>query len=220
MPYQFPDPETAHKNGFAAQGGDLSPECLITAYSQGIFPWYEKKGIYYWFSPDPRMVLFPNEFRCAKSLKRVIKSGKFEVRIDTCFLEVITQCAEVERKMQYGSWIGKDYIEAYSTMHDIGLAHSFEAFHKDELVGGLYGLSLGTAFFGESMFHTMTDASKVAFAALVDFCKRHEFVLIDAQQETPHLASLGARPIPRHDFLKMLEKTNKNETLLGKWTNL
>lgn len=218
--YKFADPMPGDPDGFVGLGGDLSPQCLVDAYGQGCFPWYRRFGEYHWYSPDPRMVLFVNSFRCHKSLARVIKSSKFEVRIDTCFHDVITMCADVERKFQKSTWIGDDYIEAYSAMHELGLAHSFETFQNGELVGGLYGLSIGSAFFGESMFHTVSDASKVALARLVDFCKQHGILLIDAQQETPHLASLGAMPIPRILFIDILKKTNQYETLKGKWTNL
>ncbi|MBO4740878.1 MAG: leucyl/phenylalanyl-tRNA--protein transferase [Bacteroidales bacterium] len=218
--YQFPEPEKADEEGFLAASKDLNLQLLIDGYMQGAFPWFKRGRFFYWFSPDPRMVLFPNEFRCSKSLRRTIKSGKYEVRIDTCFQQVITQCAEVFRIFQNGSWITKDYIEAYTEMHGIGLAHSFETFFEGQLVGGLYGLSLGAAFFGESMFHTMSDASKVAFAHLVDFCKRNGIDIIDAQQETPHLASLGAKPIPRSDFLQLLKISNEKGTLFSKWTNL
>ena len=218
--YKFADPMPGDPDGFVGRGGDLSPQCLVDGYSQGCFPWYSRFGSYHWYSPDPRMVLFPSQFQCSKSLKRVIKSGKFEVRIDTCFRNVITNCSAVRYKRRYSSWITPDYIEAYSAMHELGLAHSFETFADGALVGGLYGLSLGAAFFGESMFHTRSDASKVAFAALVDFCKSHGILLIDAQQETPHLASLGAMPIPRLLFIDILKKTNQYETLKGKWTEM
>lgn len=218
--YKFADPMPGDPDGFVGLGGDLSPQCLVDAYGQGCFPWYRRFGEYHWYSPDPRMVLFVNSFRCHKSLARVIKSGKFEVRIDTCFHNVITMCADVERKFQESTWIGDDYIEAYSKMHDIGLAHSFETFQNGELVGGLYGLSIGSAFFGESMFHTVSDASKVALARLVDFCKQHGIGMIDTQQATKHSAFMGAIAVPRNIFLKILHKTNHDETLIGKWTEM
>lgn len=218
--YKFADPMPGDSDGFVGRGGDLSPQCLVDGYSQGCFPWYSRFGSYHWYSPDPRMVLFPSQFQCSKSLKRVIKSGKFEVRIDSCFREVITNCSAVRYKRRYSSWITPDYIEAYSAMHELGLAHSFETFADGTLVGGLYGLSLGAAFFGESMFHTQSDASKVALARLVDFCKQHGIGMIDTQQATKHSAFMGAIAVPRNIFLKILHKTNHDETLIGKWTNL
>lgn len=218
--HQFADPLPGDSDGFVGWGGDLSPQCLVDAYGQGCFPWYRRFGEYHWFSPNPRMVLFPKSFRRHKSLARVIKSGKFEVRIDTCFRDVITMCADVERKFQSSTWIGEDYIEAYTKMHEIGLAHSFETFQNSQLVGGLYGLSIGSAFFGESMFHTVSDASKVALARLVDFCLQHNIGTIDTQQVTSHSAFMGAIAVPRTIFLKILSKTNQDETLIGKWTEL
>ena len=175
-----------------------------------------------WWSLDPRMVLFPDEFRYSKSLRRVVSSGKYEVRIDQQFEEVMRHCANVSRieQHQYGTWITESMIEAYVRLHRLGLAHSFETYHDGNLVGGLYGLSLGPFFFGESMFHTMTDASKVAFVRLVEFCKAHGFRLIDAQQETEHLSSLGARPIPRGEYLKELNAIRAVNTLQGNWSEI
>ncbi len=218
--HQFADPMPGDDDGFVGHGGDLSPQCLVDAYGQGCFPWYRRFGEYHWFSPNPRMVLFPKCFRRHKSLARVIKSGKFEVRIDTCFRDVITMCANVKRRFQSSTWIGDDYIEAYTRMHEIGLAHSFETFQNGQLVGGLYGLSIGSAFFGESMFHTVSDASKVALARLVDFCLQHNIGIIDTQQVTSHSAFMGATAVSRNIFLKILNKTNQDETLIGKWTEL
>ena len=175
-----------------------------------------------WWSLDPRMVLFPDEFRYSKSLRRVVSSGKYEVRIDQQFEEVMRHCANVSRieQHQYGTWITESMIEAYVRLHRLGLAHSFETYHDGNLVGGLYGLSLGPFFFGESMFHTMTDASKVAFVRLVEFCTAHQFRLIDAQQETEHLSSLGARPIPRGEYLKELNAIRAVNTLQGNWSEI
>lgn len=216
-PWFFPHPKWAEPNGLLAVDGDLSVERLVAAYSRGIFPWYTEDDPILWYSPDPRMVLLPDNFRYAKSLRRVVQSGRFEVHIDTCFEDVIRNCASVCREKQRGTWIIEDMIQAYIRLHERGFAHSFETFYNGELVGGLYGVSLGRVFFGESMFHTMTDASKVAFVRLVDFCRSHNFDLIDAQQETPHLASLGAAPISREDFLGILARQKFNETLIGNW---
>ncbi len=218
----FPNPEEAEPDGLLAIGGDLSVPRLINAYCCGIFPWFSDGEPIMWWSLDPRMVLFPGEFRYSKSLRRVVSSGKYEVRIDQQFEEVMRHCAKVSRieQHQYGTWITESMIEAYVRLHRLGLAHSFETYYDGNLVGGLYGLSLGPFFFGESMFHTMTDASKVAFVRLVEFCKAHGFRLIDAQQETEHLASLGARPIPRGEYLKELNAIRAVNTLQGNWSEI
>lgn len=215
--YGFPDPEEAEPDGLVAIGGDLSPQRLINAYCQGLFPWYSEGEPIMWWSLDPRMVLFLDEFRCSKSMRRLVRSGRFEVRIDTCFEEVIRHCAQVEREGQDGTWITPEMIEAYVQLHQLGVAHSFETFREGRLVGGLYGVSVGQIFCGESMFHTETDASKVAMVHLVEFCRQHNFRLIDAQQETSHLASLGARPIKRTDYLAILGSLDFSKTLLGSW---
>ena len=213
----FPNPAEAEPDGLLAIGGDLSPRRLVNAYAMGIFPWYDEEPILWW-SLAPRMVLFPDEFRYSKSLRRVVQSGRYEVRIDSNFEQVMLHCASVEREGQDGTWINKDMLQAYCRLHQEGLAHSFESYYQGQLVGGLYGVSLGKVFFGESMFHTMTDASKVAFVRLVDFCKEHDFRLIDAQQETPHLASLGARPISREEFQKILAANDiGQDTIRGRW---
>lgn len=214
----FPDPEEAEPDGLVAIGGDLTPQRLINAYCQGLFPWYSEGEPIMWWSLDPRMVLFPDEFRCSKTLRRLVRSGRFEVRIDTCFEEVMHQCAQVEREGQDGTWITSEMIAAYVQLHQLGLAHSFETFREGHLVGGLYGVSVGQIFCGESMFHIETDASKVAMVRLVEFCRQHNFRLIDAQQETSHLASLGARPIKRADYLAILGSLDFSKTLLGSWS--
>ena len=214
----FPDPEEAEPDGLVAIGGDLSPQRLVNAYCQGLFPWYSEGEPIMWWSLDPRMVLFPDEFRCSKTLRRLVRSGRFEVRIDTCFKDVMCHCAQVEREGQDGTWITPEMIEAYVELHQLGLAHSFETFREGRLVGGLYGVSVGQIFCGESMFHIETDASKVAMVRLVEFCKQHNFRLIDAQQETAHLANLGARPIKRSDYLAILDSLDFSKTLLGPWS--
>lgn len=218
---EFPPADEADEDGLLIVGGDLSPNFLISAYLQGVFPWFSHKGRPFWYTLDPRMVLKTEDFRYSKSLKRVVKSGKFEVRIDTCFKDVMLGCASTEvRADADGTWITDDFIKGYTRMHELGLAHSFETFQNGELVGGLYGLSFGAMFSGESMFHRVTDASKVAFVQLVDFCRRHGLRFIDAQQPTGHLASLGAVPTPRAEFLEMLDSAVKEKTLAGSWTDL
>ncbi len=214
----FPDASLADENGLVAIGGDLSPKRLLSAYMSGIFPWpSDEVDCLLWWSLDPRMILFPDEFRCSKSLRRVMRSGKFEVRIDTCFEQVIRGCQQTIRDDEDGTWITEDIVSAYVELHRLGFAHSFETFYHGRLVGGLYGVSIGNIFVGESMFHTMTDASKVAVSRLVDFSRLHGFSFIDAQQETSHLASLGARPIPRSDYLRWLDDLDVQFTLQGCW---
>lgn len=201
----FPNPEMAHSSGLLAIGGDLSTERLLLAYSNGIFPWFSEGEEIMWWSPNPRMVLFPEEFRLSKSLRRTIASGIFEVRMNTAFKIVMDSCSDVPRTAQHGTWITDDMKAAYLNLHNAGYAHSFETFCNDKLVGGLYGVCLGQAFFGESMFHKKSDASKVAFAGLIKWCLGNGIRIIDAQQNTPHLASLGAREIPRKKFLELIK---------------
>uniref|UniRef100_UPI003217E670 leucyl/phenylalanyl-tRNA--protein transferase n=1 Tax=uncultured Draconibacterium sp. TaxID=1573823 RepID=UPI003217E670 len=215
---EFPDPRLADDDGLIAQGGELTPEFLLSAYCQGIYPWFCEGEPILWWSPNPRMVLFPEKFKLRKSLRQVINKGTFELRIDTAFREVITHCSQITRPDQNETWITNDIIEGYVKLHELGYAHSFESYYENELVGGLYGISIGNCFFGESMFFTKTDASKVAFYHLVQFALKHNFAFIDAQQETGHLKSLGAEPIPRNDFLDMVETSLQKETLQGKWT--
>ena len=195
--------------GLVAIGGNLSVATLIDAYSHGIFPWPdgEPDSPLFWFSLDPRMVLLPHEFRYSDSLRRIVRSGKFVVRIDSCFEQVVRACSRVPRDDQDGTWITDDIIAAYVALHRAGYAHSFETFLDGVLVGGLYGVSLGAFFCGESMFHTVRDASKVAFVRLVEYASMHNFRFIDAQQPTRHLASLGAKEMPRKQFLKLLSET-------------
>ena len=216
----FPDPSLAEPDGFLAVGGGMSVEWLLTAYSYGIFPWYDDAGgTPYWYSPEQRMVLLPSQFRCSKSLKRTLRSGRYEVRIDTCFRDVMEKCASVTREGQPGTWISGQFVDAFCKLHEHGFAHSFETFADGELVGGLYGVSLSDYFCGESMFHTANDASKVAFARLVDFARFHNFRFIDAQMYTSHLASLGAREMPRDDFLRLLEQQQLERTYRCRWCN-
>ena len=200
----FPKPELAGPNGLLAVGGDLSAERLITAYANGIFPWYSEGQPVLWWSPDPRLVLFPKEFKRHKNLRRLVQKGRFQVTINRAFEKVIAACSRIERPGQEGTWITGEMINAYIRLHKLGYAWSVETWLGDELAGGLYGVALGKVFFGESMFHRVTDASKVALWHLVDFLLENGFKLIDAQQDTPHLRSLGARTIPREEFLKLL----------------
>lgn len=213
----FPDPVHAEPDGLLAVGGDLSAERLILAYRMGIFPWFSDESPILWWSPDPRMILFPKDFKRSKSLRQTIRNRNFEVRFDTDFNHVIQQCAATTRKHEEGTWIIPEMISAYSKLHDLGYAHSVETYREGKLVGGLYGISLGRAFFGESMFYTERDASKVALSALVDRITEWDFQFIDAQQNTEHLGSMGAGPIPRQKFLTLLAEAMKYPTIKGKW---
>lgn len=215
---QFPNPEQADDAGLVAVGGELSPEFIISAYMQGIFPWFGDEDPILWWSPNPRLVLFPEKFKVSSSLKQLIRSNKFELRIDSVFAEVIDNCSKAPRPGQNGTWITDEMKIAYTELHEMGIAHSFETYLNDELIGGLYGLSLGAVFFGESMFFKATDASKFAMFHLVEFCKKHHIHLIDAQQPTKHLKSLGAEEMERKDFLVRLNEFLKPATQTGKWT--
>jgi len=209
----FPPIGTALRepNGLLAAGGDLSPERIIDAYRQGIYPWYSRGQPLLWWSPDPRMVLYVNEYRRSRSLAKRIRRGDFEVRVDTAFDQVIEACANVVRDSQDGTWITREMAAAYRRLHVMGYAHSVEAWRDGELAGGLYGLALGRVFFGESMFSHESDASKVALAALVSLLAARNVPLIDCQQETEHLASMGARPIARREFaLALAELVHSN----------
>jgi leucyl/phenylalanyl-tRNA---protein transferase len=217
---EFPDPNLADDEGLIAYGGELSPDYLLSAYSQGIYPWFCEGEPILWWSPDPRMVLLPKNFKLKKSLRQVINKGSFELKVDRAFRKVITSCGSVKRSHEDETWITNEMTEAYVKLHELGYAHSFESYFEGELVGGLYGLSIGNCFFGESMFFTKTDASKVAFYHLVQFALKHKFSFIDAQQPTDHLANLGAKPIPRTHFFKLLDNALQEDTLRGKWTNL
>ncbi|HWA13391.1 MAG TPA: leucyl/phenylalanyl-tRNA--protein transferase [Burkholderiales bacterium] len=190
-------------NGLLAAGADLSPARLIEAYRNGIFPWFGEGEPILWWSPDPRMVLFPDELKVSRSLARTLRRGEFELRADTSFRQVIEACA-APRPGQDGTWITADMMAAYSELHARGIAHCIEAWRGGELAGGLYGIALGRAFYGESMFSCATDASKVAFVALVRQLQAWNFGLVDCQMSTRHLASLGAREIPRAQFARLL----------------
>ncbi len=215
----FPDPSYAEEEGILAIGGDLSIDRLITAYANGIFPWPQKGAPLLWWSPDPRMVLFPERFRVSHSMKQLIKSGKYSCTFDRKFPQVISSCAMVKRKGQASTWITRDMIKAYIRLHREGYAHSVETWHNGQLAGGLYGVSLGKVFFGESMFFTMRDASKFAFYHLVKLLQQWDFEMIDAQQDTGHLKSLGAINLPRAEFMVLLEQAVTKPTYKGNWNN-
>ena len=202
--FEFPKLSLALKepNGLIAIGGNLSIERLLKAYSLGIFPWYGKDEPILWYSPDPRMVITPSKFHLSKSLRRVIQSSKFDIFIDTDFENVIIQCQKIARQGQTGTWINDEMIEAYCRLYSAGYAHSYEVYENGQLVGGLYGVALGGVFFGESMFSLVSNASKVAFAYLLQNSK---YQLIDCQVENKHLESLGAFKMPRDLFVQQLK---------------
>ncbi|WP_457622643.1 leucyl/phenylalanyl-tRNA--protein transferase [Persephonella sp.] len=216
----FPDPYSAPKDYPIAVGGDLSPKRLLLAYSLGIFPWYSEDEPILWWCPDPRMVLFPEKLKISRSLKKTLKKDIFTIRFDTAFEEVINRCAVVERKDQTGTWLVPEMIDAYIRLHYLGYAHSVEVYLNDRLVGGLYGVSLGGVFFGESMFHEVSDASKVAFVHLVKRLKEWDFDMIDCQQSTEHLRRFGAEEISRKKFLDLLKESIKKRTVLGSWSEI
>ncbi|MDX2021564.1 MAG: leucyl/phenylalanyl-tRNA--protein transferase [Deltaproteobacteria bacterium] len=216
-PALFPDPQLADADGLLAMGGDLSAERLIGAYATGIFPWFEDGQPILWWSPDPRMVLDPAQLHVPKSLAKVMRSGRFELRFDTAFEQVIDRCATKRRPGQRGTWITTEMRGAYQKLHQLGVAHSAEAWSEGKLVGGLYGVSLGGAFFGESMFADAPDASKFAFVALVRQLQSWGVDLIDCQVTTAHLARFGAVEIPRAAFLARLQASLKKPTHQGRW---
>jgi leucyl/phenylalanyl-tRNA--protein transferase len=202
----FPPVTDARPDGLLAVGGELSTERLLLAYSNGIFPWYNEGEVPMWWSPDPRFVLFPGELKVSKSMRQVINKGVFEFRVDSAFEEVIYNCGNVERKGMDGTWISDDIMESYTGLHELGYAHSAEAWQDGALVGGLYGVRLGDIFFGESMFSHVSNASKFAFINWVELLREQGIRLIDCQVHTPHLESLGARMIPRDQFIGMLRE--------------
>lgn len=216
----FPPPHLATKEGLLAIGGDLSRKRLLLAYQMGIFPWYSKGDPILWWSTDPRLVLYPDEFHTSRSLKRIIRKQIFKITMDNVFDRVIFACANSPRKTGTGTWIRPEMIEAYCDLFNAGYAHSVEAWYEENLVGGLYGVSIGGCFFGESMFSNKSNASKVCLAYLAIFLRNHSFDLLDCQVKTDHLVSLGAREIPRKDFLKQLYKSLRRKTFKGKWIGL
>ena len=214
---EFPDLDEADESGLLAIGGDLSIERLKLAYSKGIFPWYEDGMPILWWSPDPRMVLFPEKMIISHSLRQSIKKQQFTITIDHAFEKVIRNCAKTTRKGEDGTWITTEMQNAYIRLHEAGYAHSAEAWLDGELVGGLYGVALGKAFFGESMFHHVTNASKVALFELVEKLSSWNFEIIDAQVYTNHLESLGGEMIPRGEYIHILEKALLKEDVIGSW---
>jgi leucyl/phenylalanyl-tRNA--protein transferase len=213
----FPPPDYADPSGLIAVGGDLSSERLLEAYRVGIFPWYSDDQPILWWSPDPRFMLELDEFKISRSLQKTLRRKVFQVTFDRVFEEVIAACSVVPREGQRGTWITQEMRDAYLELHGLGYAHSVESWFGGKLAGGLYGVSLGKAFFGESMFHHKTDASKVALATLVEKLKSWGFHFIDSQMTTEHMMSLGAKEVPRRIFLKRLQSALRHPTRRGKW---
>ncbi|GMV91775.1 MAG: leucyl/phenylalanyl-tRNA--protein transferase [Candidatus Hydrogenedentota bacterium] len=213
----FPPPHLAIEDGLLAVGGDLSVERLLLAYRSGIFPWYSEGDPLLWWSPDPRMILFPDELHVSRSLERVLKKGEFTVTMDTAFPSVIQACAEARGPRRDGTWITREMESAYCALHDAGYAHSVECWKDGALAGGLYGVSLGACFFGESMFSLATNASKVAFVRLVRQVAAWDFHFVDCQMHTPHLARFGAKEVARKQFLRLLRDGLDTPTRCGKW---
>ena len=213
----FPPPDYADPSGLIAIGGDLSSERLLEAYRVGIFPWYSEDQPLLWWSPDPRFVLELDNFKISRSLQKTLRRGVFHVTFDRVFEDVIAACSAVAREGQSGTWITPEMQQAYIHLHGLGFAHSVESWFEGELVGGLYGVSLGKAFFGESMFHRKNDASKIALAILVEKLKVWGFHFVDSQMTTDHMYRLGAREISRRIFLKKLQSALRHSTKRGKW---
>ena len=207
----FPHPNNADKDGLLAWGGDLDPNRILHAYQNGIFPWYAKNEPILWWSPNPRLIMELDDFKLSKSLKKSLK--KFTYKFDTNFEKVIYNCSITQRKSKNESWIQDDIISSYTQLHKMGIAHSVEAYYEDELVGGLYGLSIGKVFCGESMFSNKTDASKSAYAILIKHLKQWNYEFVDCQIPTQHLKSLGAKEVSREYFLKRLYKANMSENI-------
>lgn len=215
--FPFPDPRESDARGLVAYGGDLTAERLLAAYAQGIFPWYDEPPIL-WFSPDPRMLLRPRDLHVGRSLVKRGRSQPFEFRMDTAFRAVIEACSDSPRPDQDGTWITAEMIDAYVFLFELGFAHSIEAWRGDRLVGGLYGIALGRAFFGESMFAREPDASKLAFVAFVRQLEMWHFEFVDCQVETEHLARFGATNRSRTEFLDALDHALEAETRRGVWS--
>ncbi len=218
-PDWFPPLEHALREppGLLAAGGDLKPARLLAAYERGVFPWYSAQQPILWWSPDPRMVLFPEEFKCSRSLRKTLRNGPYTSRVDSNFSATIRGCA-APRRTGSDTWLNNDMIASYEELYELGFGHSIEIYEADELAGGLYGIQLGQVFFGESMFSRSRDASKVALARLVEECRARDIQLIDCQVASSHLASLGAREVSRGQFAALLQRYARRQPR-GSWTS-
>ena len=213
----FPPPNLANPDGILAIGGDLRPERLLLAYQMGIFPWYSHTEPIIWWSPDPRFILETASLKISKSMRQVLRRNQFQFTFDQAFSDVIAECKQIDRKGQSGTWITHDMLSAYEELHRLGFAHSVEVWENDQLVGGLYGISLGQCFFGESMFAKVSNASKAGFITLVQTLEEQGFTWIDCQVHTDHLERLGAEEIPREEFLSRLTQDLNHPTYQGNW---
>ena len=214
--YIFPNPRFASDEGLLAYGGDLNPNRILNAYRKGIFPWFNENDPILWWSPNPRLVLYPNEFKVSKSFKKVLRNKKFSVKFDTNFEQTIRMCAKI-REDKEGTWLIKDMRDAYIELHHMGFAHSVEVYDNDEFIGGLYGVAMGKAFFGESMVSLKPNASKIALKALSDVLSSRGYHFIDCQVATEHLQRLGAKLIDRDIFLDQLEDSLNYGGDIGSW---
>ena len=214
----FPDPANADEDGLLAVGGDLSPQRLLMAYGQGIFPWYSENTPILWWSPDPRLILEPAGIHVPQRLERILRQGRFRFTLDTAFERVITLCADTPRRGARGTWIVPEMLAAYCRLHELGFAHSIEAWSGQTLAGGLYGVALGRAFFGESMFYRQPDASKAALVTLVRALERAGFTLFDCQQTTAHMVRFGGFEARRDEFLTRLQRALEMPSLRGPWS--
>lgn len=215
--FHFPPVEDATPEGIVASGGNLSPGMLLSAYKQGIFPWYEEWEAILWWSPDPRFILRPDEIIVSRSMAKILKRQVFQFTVDKDFPQVIRNCQSVPRKKEKGTWITTEMLEAYIKLHELGYAHSVEAWKNDELTGGIYGISLGSCFFGESMFSFQSNASKAVLIVLSRMLADACYSIIDCQVYTKHLDSMGAKMIPRKDFIAIINKGLKKKTITGNW---
>ncbi|WP_235296555.1 leucyl/phenylalanyl-tRNA--protein transferase [Portibacter marinus] len=215
----FPDVALADEHGIIGIGGNLETSTLLKAYQSGIFPWYNEFDPILWWSPNPRFVLFPENLKVSKSMRPYFNQQKFRVSLDTHFHEVIKACQRIKRQGQNSTWITDEMLEAYQLLHQLGYAHSVEVWEGDQLAGGLYGVSLGRVFFGESMFTLRANASKFGFISLVRMLKERNFWMVDCQQETNHLRTMGAEGISRSEFVEFLDRNRKEPTLVGDWSH-
>ena len=218
--YEFPDRESADAQGIVAVGGNLSPGMLLSAYRQGVFPWFNPEDPIIWWSPDPRFVLYVEEIHVSRSMDRLLCLGRFQFTLDKAFPSVVHACAVTPRPGQTGTWITEDMESGYCRLNELGFAHSCEVWHEDHLVGGLYGVAIGRMFFAESMYHHMDNASKSALITVSRFLKGHGFDVIDSQVHTPHVERMGGRVIPRSEFLRIVEERIRQPGLPGSWINL
>ena len=214
----FPDPSLADEDGLLAVGGDLSPQRLLMAYGRGIFPWYSENAPILWWSPDPRLILEPSRVHVPKRLERILRQGAFRFTLDTAFEQVVAGCAQTPRRGACGTWIVPEMLAAYCRLHELGFAHSIEVWSGGTLVGGLYGVARGGAFFGESMFYNEPDASKAGFVTLIRALDRAGFILFDCQQTTAHMVRFGGFEVPRDEFLSRLEQALELPSPRGPWS--